>query len=167
MATQTPTAKLHPQFSSPDATATPWSEAAEELDEAQIYWLSTVRPEGHPHVTPLFAVWLNGAIYFCTGADERKAKNLAQNPYCVFTTGCNVVEGLDVIVEGKAVQIRDEAKLQHVADRYLSKYDWRYTVRDGAFHGDEGNVAQVYEVIPTKAFGFGKGEPFSQTSWRF
>jgi len=38
-------------------------------------------------------------------------------------------------------------------------------VRDGAFYG-EGGRAEVYEVNPT-AFGFGKGETFSQTRWRF
>ena len=45
-----------------------------------MYWLSTVRPDGRPHVTPLMSVWLEGALYFCTGPDERKAKNLVRNP---------------------------------------------------------------------------------------
>jgi hypothetical protein len=40
-------------------------------------------------------------------------------------------------------------------------------VRDGAFNGEDGNVALVYEVRPTTAFGFGKGKLFSQTRWRF
>jgi hypothetical protein len=39
--------------------------------------------------------------------------------------------------------------------------------RDGTFFGEEGNEALVYEVTPTTAFGFGKGELFSQTRWRF
>ena len=55
-------------------------------------------------------------------------------------------------------------RLQRVADRYESKYGWHYTVRDGTFHGDSGNMALVYEVLPTTAFGKGK---FSQTRWRF
>jgi hypothetical protein len=88
------------------------------------------------------------------------------NSHCVITTGCNVLEGLDVVVEGEAVQVSDEARLQRVADRYASKYDWHYTVRDGAFYG-EGGRALVYEVAPATAFGFGKGESSSQTRWRF
>jgi hypothetical protein len=28
-------------------------------------------------------------------------------------------------------------------------------------------AAWVYEVVPAKVLGFGKGEPFSQTLWRF
>jgi len=143
-----------------------WAEARDILEEAKIYWLSTVRPEGRPHVTPLFAVWLDGALYFCTGEGERKAKNLVGNPHCAITTGCNVIEGLDLVVEGAAVQISDEGKLQRVAAIYASKYDWQYKVRDGAFYG-EGGRAEVYEVTPITAFGFGKGELSSQTRWRF
>ena len=70
----------------------------------------------------------------------------------------------------------DEARLGHVADAYLSKYgsDWRFAVLDGAFYHDPGSLqeadtsaAWVYEVSPKKVFGFGKGESFSQTRWRF
>jgi hypothetical protein len=31
----------------------------------------------------------------------------------------------------------------------------------------KGGEAWVFEVAPTKVFGFGKGQPFSQTRWRF
>jgi len=168
MADTDPVAELEPQFSSADATATPWAEARGHLEKAAVYWLATVRPDGRPHVTPLLSIWLDGALYFCTGDSERKAKNLAYNAHCVITTGCNALsEGLDVVIEGDAAKVSDEARLQRVADTYASKYDWHYTVRDGAFHGDSGNVASVYEVAPTMAFGFGKGKSSSQTRWRF
>ena len=70
------------------------------------------------------------------------------------------------MVEGEAVRVSDEAKLQRLADRYATKYGWQYTVRDGAFYGDGGR-ADVYEVSPATAFGFGKGEASSQTRYRF
>jgi hypothetical protein len=161
-----PVAELHPQFSSEGAMPTAWAEARRSLEEAKIYWISTVRPDGRPHVTPLFAVWLDGALYFCTGPSERKGRNLAQNSQSVITTGCNVLEGFDLVVEGEAVRVSDETRLRRVADSYASKYGWQYAVRDGAFYG-EGGLALVYEVAPTTVFGFGKGEAFSQTRWRF
>jgi general stress protein 26 len=168
MAMQDPVAELQPQFSSAGAPPTPWAEARGHLERAEVFWLATVRPDGRPHVTPLIAVWLDGALYFCTGASERKAKNLARNAHCVITTGCNALnEGLDVVVEGDAARVSDAATLQRVAERYAAKYDWHFAVRDGALHGDEGNIALVYAVPPATAFGFGKGEPFSQTRWRF
>jgi hypothetical protein len=106
-------------------------------------------------------------LHFCTGPEERKAKNMALNPRVAVTTGCNALdEGLDVVVEGLALEVNDEARLQRLADLYKSKYGWDFSVRDGAFYGDGGR-ALVYEVAPTKAFGFGKGEKYSQTRWLF
>ena len=45
------------------------------------------RGDGRPHVTPLPAVWSDGALHFCTGPTEQKGVNLAANPACVLTTG--------------------------------------------------------------------------------
>ena len=170
MIAKDPVGELDPQFSGDDATPTAWSEGRELLERAELYWLSTVRPDGRPHVTPLISVWLDDRLYFCTGDSERKAKNLAGNPYCVITTGCNGIQaGLDLVIEGEARPIHDDTMLQKVADTYESKYGkaWRFTVRDGIFNGDDGNAAVVYELIPATAFGFGKGKSFSQTRWRF
>ena len=164
-----PAEAMDARYSSEGAAATPWEEARRQLDEAGVYWITTVRPDGRPHVTTLIAVWVDDALYFCTGAEERKAKNLAQNPHCIVTTGCNTYEeGLDIVVESDAVNVRDDAQLQRIADAYETKYgsDWHFDVRDGAFHHDAG-AALVFEVAPTTAFGFRKGEPFSQTRWRF
>lgn len=165
-----PAAELQPRFSSADASATPWPDARSRLETAELYWLTTVRPDGRPHVTPLVGVWLDGAFYFCTGADERKAKNLTRNPHCLITTGSNALnEGLDLVVEGNATRVSDEAVLRRIAGRYATKYaaPFHFAVDNGAFRGDAGNIALVYRVAPTTAFGFGKGETFSQTRWRF
>jgi general stress protein 26 len=170
MAMMEPTAELDARFSSPSAAPTPWTAAQEALGTAEIFWVTTVRPDGRPHVTPLIAVWLDGTLYFCTGATERKALNLAQNAHCVVTTGCNTyAAGLDLVLEGDAVQVHDDTILQRIAEAYQAKYgtDWHFDVRDGAFVGGEGNVAQVYAVAPAVVFGFSKGEPFSQTRWKF
>lgn len=67
-------------FSSDDAIPAQWEQGRRHLQVAEVYWLSTVRPDGRPHLTPLLGIWLNGALYFCTGANERKAKNLAGKP---------------------------------------------------------------------------------------
>jgi general stress protein 26 len=169
MTTHNPATKLHPGFSSPDATATPWADGRDQLEQAEVYWLTTVRPDGRPHVTPLIAVWHDAALYFCTGPAERKTKNLAHNAHCILTTGTNSLgAGLDLVVEGDAERVRDDAALRRIADAYVAKYgeDWRFEVRDGAFHAG-GTDAWVFTVAPTAVFGFGKGNTYSQTRWRF
>ncbi len=124
--------KLDQRFSDPDATPTDWTDARERVERAELFWIATVRADGRPHVTPLISVWLDDAAYFCTGADEQKAKNLAHNPRCVLMTGCNQLrEGLDVVLEGEAVRVSDDAKLRRIADAYESKYgsEWRFDGR--------------------------------------
>jgi hypothetical protein len=163
-----PTVDLGERFSDPGVGPRPWEEARGRIDAAELYWITTVRPDGRPHVTPLVGAWHDEALWFCTGADERKARNLEANPSCVLTTGCNTwKEGFDVVIEGEAVQVTDDARLQQVADAYLAKYggDWTFTVGDGRFH-HEGGSAPVFEVRPHTVFGFAKG-PFSQTRYRF
>jgi Pyridoxamine 5'-phosphate oxidase len=165
-----PTTELDARFSSDDAVPARWSDAADRLQEASIYWLTTVRADGRPHVTPLIAVWLDHALYISTGPTEQKAKNLATNTNCVLTTGNNAMdEGLDVVLEGAAVRVRDRSELVRVADAYEAKYGstWRFEVGDEAFVNGEHGEVLVFAVAPTKVFGFGKGEPFSQTRWRF
>ena len=110
-------------------------------------------------------------MYFCTGPDERKAKNLEQNEQCILTTGSNNLDGLDVVIEGEAAKVSDEPELRAVADAYESKYGARLTAPEGTWFGmgdaiRSGEVV-VYRVAPSTAWGFGKGKVFSQTRWAF
>jgi nitroimidazol reductase NimA-like FMN-containing flavoprotein (pyridoxamine 5'-phosphate oxidase superfamily) len=154
-----PTTQFEPRFSSNEAKPTPWVETRERLEQADIFWLSTVRPDGRPHVTPLLAVWLQGSLHFSTGSDERKAKNLEENRSCILTTGSNALrEGLDVVVEGEAVRITDRDTLTKLAEQYRSKYgdQWAFDVAEDALAQD-GHKAIVFELQATKAFAFAKG----------
>jgi nitroimidazol reductase NimA-like FMN-containing flavoprotein (pyridoxamine 5'-phosphate oxidase superfamily) len=159
-------------FSSAGAAPTTWEHGRGGLQDAEVYWLATVRPDGRPHVTPLLAVWLEGALYFCTGADERKAKNLRGNAQCVLTTGCNTLgDGVDLVVEGEARVVSDAGERARVADTFESKYGDHFTAPEGTWFGlgdaMRGGDVLVFRVDPSTAFGFGKGETFSQTRWRF
>lgn len=171
MAESDPVTALGATFSEPDAVATDWARARRDLQDAQVYWLTTVRPEGRPHVTPLIGIWLDGALYFCTGPTERKAKNLAGNAHCVLTTGCNGLDGLDIVVEGDAVEVSDPTERAGAADTFESKYARQFTAPEGTWFGlgdaiRHGEVL-LYRVAPATAFGFGKGSSYSQTRWSF
>jgi hypothetical protein len=167
-----PVPELDPQFSTPDAEPRPWSEAQSTLDEAEIYWLSTVRPDGRPHVTPVAAVWIDDALVFGTGPTERKAYNLAANTRCILTTGSNRLgEGFDIVVEGEAVRLRDPGALRPISRAFIEKYAGMFTYDihdDGTASNRGGGEVLLFRVAPVKAFGFWRGDGgFSQTRWRF
>ena len=159
------------QYSDPAAVAAEWEETEGVLAAAELFWVSTVRADGRPHVTPVVAAWTEGAIWFSTGAGEQKFANLRANPHVVLTTGCNRWDqGLDVVVEGDAVQVTDDAVLSRVARAFAGKWDgrWQFTVRDGCFRGPDGSgAAMVFSVTPVKVFAHAKGDPFGATAHRF
>ena len=165
-----PDTQLDARYSSESATATSWSIGNTMLREAPLYWLVTVRQNGQPHVTPLLGVWRDNAFHFTTGEQEQKARNLVKHMRCTVLTGVNSLdEGTDIVVEGQAERVTNEPVLRELAAEWLAKYGeaWRFEVQDGAFHSVEGGTALVFRVTPSAAFGFGKGETFSQTRWTF
>jgi hypothetical protein len=163
-----PVAELMPN-STPGSTVTPWEQALAHFSGAPIYWLATVRPDGRPHVMPVQGVWTNGGVYFCTFRGSRKDLNLQGNVHCTVTFG---QDALDLIVEGKATEARDETVLDRVGDAYKVKYGWQVAVREGTFFGDSGTGMgeipwAVYGVAPTRAFGLATDKGFSSTRWTF
>jgi hypothetical protein len=153
-----------------DGTPAPWDEACKGLAAGDEYVLATVRPDGRPHAVPVLAVWVDGALHFAAGAASRKARNLTENPHCVITTSSL---GLDLVVEGSVTQIREDPRLQEVADAYATKYSWHPAARDGLLQDTEGAPTagpppyNVYEVVPTVAFAFPAETAITPTRWLF
>ncbi len=165
----TPTTSIDERFSDPGTQPVSWSETQQVIEDAQLFWITTVRPDGRPHSTPLVAVWMDDALHFCTGDTEQKAHNLAANPNVLLTTGDNGWKGgLDVVVEGAAVRVTDQELLGRLAQAWQAKWDgqWQFEPRDGAFHHPHGGAALVFRVEPTKVLAFGKGA-FTHTRHRF
>ncbi len=166
----TPVTTIDQRYSDPAAAATGWPETRQVLAGAELFWLTTVRADARPHVTPLVAVWLDEALHFTTGPTEQKARNLTASPHVTLTTGCNGWDGgLDVVVEGDAVRVTDEDLLRRLAESWTTKWDgrWQFQVRDGSFQHMEGFPVLVFTVAASKVLAFAKGEPFSHTTHRF
>ena len=164
-----PITEIDTRFSEPGAVATSWDQTRQVLETADLFWICTVRADGRPHVTPLVAVWLDEAIHFSTGPAEQKAINLHSSPHVTLITGCNRWDrGLDVVVEGDAVQVTADDTLERLAAAWTAKWDgrWHYQVRNATFHHEDGGVALVFSVTPTKILAFSKGN-FSHTRHRF
>ncbi len=146
------------------------------------YWLATNGPDGRPHLRPLLGLWLDDSFFFIAGVATRKGKNLQADPRCVIGASSQILPALDVVLEGAAVRVTDDEKLQRVADAYSSMLHWALEVRDGAIVGPNALTAgpppyAVFEVAPSTVVGLpgiagteeGKGPAgsFSPTRWRF
>jgi general stress protein 26 len=150
----------------------PWSRALDQLrdDSAKkTTWLATVRPDGRPHVAAVGALWLDGTFYFTSGAGTRKSRDLAANPSCVLSVS---LPNLDLVVEGTATQVTDDATLQRLAERYVAQ-GWPARVEDGALTAPYSAPSAgpppwyLYVLTPSTAFGVATAEPYGATRWRF
>ncbi|MGH8947684.1 MAG: pyridoxamine 5'-phosphate oxidase family protein [Acidimicrobiia bacterium] len=132
-------------------------------------WLATTNPGGTPHVMPLGALWIDDAFFFTSGPGTRKSRNLEDDPRCVITVATH---DFDLVVEGEAVRVTDDAKLQHVADVFGAG-DWHPTVQDSAFTAEFSAPSAgpspwyVYEMTPKTIFALGASDPYGATRFGF
>jgi general stress protein 26 len=133
----------------------PWSYAETRLKKSHSYWISTTRPDGRPHVMPVWGVWMDGALYFGTDRASRKSRNLAANPSVVAHS-----ESADeaVIVEGIAREAKDAKVIRRLDGRYKAKYKMRLTEAPGDL--------AVWCIEPRVVFGIREKDfPKSATKW--
>jgi hypothetical protein len=158
----------------------PWDEGRGRLAEMPSYTLTTLNADGTPHVRPLLAVWLDGAVFFSSKETSRKGRNLARDGRCTLSGWSGEPRPLDIVVEGKASRVTDEAMLRRIAAVYDSKYGWKVEVRNGRFDAEYGAPTagpppySIYELTPALIYGFpGVGgaddtaDPLTPTRWRF
>jgi PPOX class probable F420-dependent enzyme len=132
-----------------------WSHVDERLAGARNYWVSTTRPDGRPHATPVWGLWVDGTLYFGAGPDSRKARNLAANP----NVAVHLESGEEVVIlEGEAEVISDPNP--DLAGRLYAASVAKYGTGS---HDIEGS----YAVRPRVAFAWTGGGPRTFTRWTF
>src|SRR3954453_10341473 len=173
MSTREPTATTNLDATS-GTDALPWSRARDLLDggalrDGAAAFLGTVRPDGRPHSARIGAAWYNGNVYFQTGRETRKARNLEGNPACTLSTS---LTGIDLVFEGLAERIADGPTLEAVAAVWREG-GWAAGVsQDGivAPYNAPGTGPppwQVYRVAAHTVFGVATAEPYGATRWQF
>ncbi|HZO69475.1 MAG TPA: pyridoxamine 5'-phosphate oxidase family protein [Kribbellaceae bacterium] len=160
----------------------PWSKVRDVLDAGisqgpgsggpsrHTFWLSTVRPDGRPHVMPLGVLRVDDDFYFTAGPGTRKAKNLEQDPRCSLSVAA---EPFDLVFEGEAVRVTDVPTVQRISEQFAG-LGWETQVgADGPGLTGEFSAPSagpppwhVYRMTPATVFALGTAEPYGATRWQ-
>jgi hypothetical protein len=137
-----------------------WQEAERRLIVSHDYWCATVCPDGRPHLMPVWAVWLTGALWFSSSRRSRKARNLDADPRCSLATDD---AQRPVVLEGAAERVVDAERLESFRRALNATYDADLTAGflDPAVNG-------TYAVHPRRIIALSE-EDFvgSPTRWTF
>lgn len=134
-----------------------WIRANERLERALTYWVCTVRPDGRPHVVPVWGIWLDEVFYFGGNSATRRNRNLAANP----GVAVHIELGDDlVILEGSAEELTDpdRALRERLAAASAAKYHYE---PDPDAWGAEG----VFALRPSSVLAW-SNFPAGLTRWK-
>jgi nitroimidazol reductase NimA-like FMN-containing flavoprotein (pyridoxamine 5'-phosphate oxidase superfamily) len=127
--------------------------------------LTTINPDGSPHVMPLGIMSINGTWYFSSGPGTRKSRNITRDPRCVISVA---TDPFDLVVEGRAERVIDAAELRAVADAFVAQ-GWPASVAGdaltAAFSAPSAGPPpwSVYRVVPLRVYALGTAEPYGAT----
>lgn len=116
-------------------TLLPWSHVTERLGRAANYWLATTRPDGRPHVTPIWEVWVADALYFTGIPTSRWARNTTVNP----AVAVHLENGDDIVILDGVVEDIEAIADADLSSRIVEAWDAKYgrlqpdPVNDGMF----------------------------------
>jgi hypothetical protein len=133
--------------------------------------LTTINPDGSPHVTGIGALWVDGTFWFETGGQTRKARNLARDPRCALSVAIN---DFDLVVEGTAGRITDPSTVAAMAARWAAigwpaRVDDSGTALTAEFSAPSAGPPPwfVYRLTPRTVTALATVEPGGATRWRY
>ncbi|NPV55051.1 MAG: pyridoxamine 5'-phosphate oxidase [Anaerolineae bacterium] len=138
----------------------PWEWVSERMARSRSYWVA-VTHAGMPHVTPVWGVWLDEALYFGAGSRSSKAHALAADPRLVvhLESGDEVV-----ILEGRVERVGNLTVFARLEPLYAEKYGYHPFKGTGVPQNDD----PWYVVRVTKALAWVENDFLrTATRWRF
>ena len=137
----------------------PWSWATERLAAAHNYWVASTRPDGRPHVMPVWGIWMDNGFYFGTGRGSRKGRNVAANPQ----VAVHLESGDEVVILEGSLLPMDLADAGLVA-RFIATYAGKYGITPQV--DSAGDI--YYTLSPQVALGWRERDfTSSATRWKF
>ena len=139
----------------------PWEWAEQRLAASEHFWCATVRPDGRPHLMPIWGLWDHSALWFSTGVWSRKARNI----YCRRAASSSRRRIPSTRSSSRASPRSQTAPA--VVARFLTLLNAKYET-DYEIDFQDPRINATIRVRPTWVFGCTE-EDFigSATCWRF
>jgi hypothetical protein len=122
-------------------------------------------------VTPVGALWLDGASWFQTGSGTRKSHNVVRDPRCSIAVS---MRDADVVIEGDATRVTDSGAVARAAKAWAdqgwpAEPDASGSGITAPFNAPAQGPPpwQVYRVEPRSAIIVLGTEPGGLTRFRF
>jgi PPOX class probable F420-dependent enzyme len=128
------------------------------LANARVVWLSTVRPDGRPHVVPTWFDWDGESITIFTRRDAQKVRNVRREPRVMVAIGrpeptfeVELLEGEAAVVDTVAVG----ARVLRPSDRFAAKYADSLAATGGTVDSFAADFPTALRIRPTRLLDWG------------
>jgi PPOX class probable F420-dependent enzyme len=126
-----------PSPSLPEGASPALRRVIARLHREHIVWLATIRPEGRPHLVPIWHVWHQEKLYVSTGQHSVKMRNIHHQPHVALS----LPDAMDVVLlEGTARPAPDLE--DELAPYFVQKFEWDFR-QDVEYGG-------LVQITPTK-----------------
>ena len=125
----------------------------ERLKSNVILWISTVRPDGRPHIVPVWFLWDGESILIFSKPDQ-KVRNLRENPNVMLALD-DTNQGDDPIaIEGQATLLDEPSiSLMPSVPEYANKYKAQMQGLNLPAETMAQSYSQPIRITPTRVLG--------------
>ena len=122
----------------------------ERLERDLIVWISSTRPDGRPHLVPVWFLWQDGALLMFSKPDQ-KVRNLRAYPAVMFALD-DTDTGEDVaLIEGVATLLPEgEAPTPESLAAYAEKYAGKLAEMGWTPASMGQSYTQAIRITPTR-----------------
>lgn len=117
---------------------TPPPEAEARLRQASVLWLASVRPDGRPHLVPVWFAYLQGAFYLAVAPGSVKVRNLRAAPRAALA----LEDGTHPLIAEGGVEFLEGPASAELRSAFRGRYDWDLE--------GEQEYSQILRLVPER-----------------
>ena len=119
------------------------------LSTEPVVWLSTVRPDGAPHLVPIWFTWDGSSLLVFSKPGAQKVRNLRANPVAMLALG-EPEDDFDVALAEATVRLLDEPA-RDLPPAHLAKYGERMAALGLSTEEFLATYSQVMVITPSRS----------------